>query len=339
VAVIVLVNLCVQAGAAAPAADADNAATHYRQAFAVLPDTSNPEWAILEHPDAVRLDPLAIEFIRKHEPTFDLLRKGAACRRCEWGVDPKQDPEGKVPHLASARVLANLVRLRARLLFQQRRHGEALDDVVALLTLSRHVGGEPYVSAKRLEVNVAESGVAAAALGLATMPPELARPLMDKLERLPNSLPAAEAVRREGERVVAASRGAPGTDVVAKELAAMFDEGARHMALPFDQSFAPVQRWETKRQAATETVRKRVPSLRELRLAVAAAETRVQMLYVAAAVRLDGPREVFRFNEPHASGPFSIREIPGGFELESKLVVNNVPVKLVCKPSGDEIPF
>ena len=323
--------------AAAP--DPDNAATHYRRALEVLPDTSNPDWAILRHPDAVRLDPPAVEFIRKHEPTFELLRKGAACRRCDWGIDAGQAADGDLPHLAPARTLASLVRLRARLLFQQRRHAEAMDDVVALLTLSRHIGASPFIAAKSAEAGVADSAVAAAALGVATLPPEAARALMDKLERLPNSLPAAEVVRREGERVVAELRKSSTDGAAANEVAALFAEAAGHLALPFGQSFVPVQKWETKRQAASEAVEKRVPSLRTFRVAVAAAETRVQMLYVAAAVRVEGRREVFRFEEPHAKGPFEYREFPGGFELESKLVVDNVPLRLTCKPSGDEIPF
>ena len=341
---ICLTVLTTLAGAAplpapAPVPVGENAATWYRRAFEVLPDTANPDWAILEHPDAVRLDAPAIEFIRKHDPTFELLRKGAACRQCDWGTDPKEGADAGLPHLTGARTLASLTRLRARLLFQQRRHADAMDDVTALLTLSRHVGTEPFIMSKLIEAGVADSAVMAAAQGVATAPPDVARALMDKLERLPNSLPPADVVRRTGEWAVAEVRRSSGEGGAAAEVAALFDEASGHLTLPFEQSFVPVQRWETKRAAASEVARKAVPSLRTYRVAVAAAETRVQMLYVAAAVRADGRREVFRFNEPHAKGPFTYHELPGGFELESKLVLNNLPLKLTCKPAGDEIPF
>lgn len=340
-----VVVLIVVAGGVAPAApqDDDNAAAFYRQAFAVLPDTSNPEWAILEKPDALKLDDTAVKFITSHDPTFELLRKGAMLRRCDWATDPAQGTQGKSPHLQPARTLANLTRLRARLLVQQRRHAEAMDDVVAVLTLSRHVGSEPFVISKLTEAGIAGSAVAAAAQGLASAPPEVARTLMDKLERLPASLAAGDVVRREGEALVAQLRRSPGgalaNEAAAREAAALFEDAAKFLALPFEDSFVPAQKWETRLQAAPPEVRERVPSLRAYRIAVAAAETKVEMLYAAAAVRVDGAGEVFRFREPHAKGSFTCRELAGGFELESKLVVDNLPLKLTCRPSGDELPF
>ena len=63
------------------------------------------------------------------------------------------------------------------------------------------------------------------------------------------------------------------------------------------------------------------------------------MLFAAAAIRAEGPKAAAKFNDPHAQGPFEYRQIPGGFELESKLVVNNNPLRLVCRASPDALPF
>lgn len=320
-------------------AESDNAATYYRKAFEVLPDDKDPNWQILQHPDAVHLNETAVEFIGRHESTFELLRKGAACGRCDWGVDLKQGSAAPLPHLNGARTISNLTRLRARLLFQQRRHAEAMEDVAALLVLSRHVGSDPFIAAKLIEAGVADSAVAAAAPGVGALPPEAARALMEKMDRLPDSQPPAEVVRREGELMAAEARRSAAESAAAGEIARLFEEAARHLALPFDQSFAPMQKWEAKRQAASPAVQKRVPALGTYRLSLAAAETRVRMLYVAAAIRVEGPRARFRYHEPFVKGPFDYRGVPGGFELESKLVVKNVPVKLTCRPSGDELPF
>ena len=331
--------LAAAAFARAAPGDADNAATWYRQAFQVIPDASDPDAVILNNPDAVRLDDGITSYLRQHDQTFELLRKGAACPRCDWGVDPKQGSKAQLPHLAPARGLANLARLRARYLFQQRRHADAVDEVVALLALSRHIGSDPFVVAKLMEAGVADSAVEAASHGVATMPPEVARAMMEKLDLVPKSMPPAEVVKREGQQVAAEVRRSGG-EAAAREVAALFEEAARHLALPFEQSFAPVQTWETRRQAASAAAQKHVPSLKGYRLAVAAAETRVFMLSVAGAVRADGKREVFRFDEPHAGGPLAHRDLPGGgFELESKLVVNGQPLKLTCKPVADEVPF
>ena len=330
-AAMLLAAIACPARGADPAGD--NAATFYRQAFEVLPDTSDPDWTILNTPDAIRLDETAVRFVQKHESTVQLLRKGAAVLRCDWGSGP--DPL----NLDKARTLASVARLRARLLYQQGKHSDAMEDAVALLAYSRHVGSFPRVSAKLAEADFATVAVSAAAPAIVSAPPEASKALMDKLQRVPNSLPTAEVVRREGqevsERLIREARDKAGI----AEVGSLYVEAARYLELPFEQSFVPMQKWEAKRQAGSALAKKTVPPLRDLRLAVAAAETRVQMLFVAAAVRVDGPREVFRFDEPHATGPFTYHEIPGGFELESKLVVNNLPVKLVCKPSGDALPF
>ena len=318
----------------------DNAATFYRQAFDVLPDTSDADWAILNTPDAIRLDETAVRFVQKHETTVQLLRKGAATLRCDWGAGAGTPGTSGGLNLVKARTLASVAKLHARLLFQQGRHAEAMDDAVAMLALSRHVGTVPRVDAKLLEADLATAAVTAAAPAVVSAPPDAAKALLDKLQRVPNSLPPSEVVRREGQAVADRLRleAKVGNAAVA-EVAALYAEAAKHLELSFEQSYVPLQKWEAKRQAASPPVRAAVPPLRDLRLAAAAAETRVQMLFVAAAVRVDGRREVFRFDEPHATGPFTYHEIPGGFELESKLVLNNLPVKLVCKPSGDELPF
>ena len=58
------------------AQDAENAADHYRKAFAALPDTSDPQWAFLNQPEAVRLDANTADFVKRHDATF------AVCRHC-----------------------------------------------------------------------------------------------------------------------------------------------------------------------------------------------------------------------------------------------------------------
>ena len=355
-----------------------NAAEHYRKAFGVLPDTSDPQFAFLNEPDAVRLDQNVAEFVRLHDPTFAHVRAGAAVQRCDWGVDPREGAAAKLPHLESARTVANLARLRARVMFQQRRHAEALDDLAALLGLARHVGADPFVVAKLVEAGVADSAVEAASHGLANAPPEAAGRLHEAMGKLPRPIPLGDVVKAEGEAVVAQLRRMAGEEPAApflegnffweatggekgdetlraalreqwkdpakraagvREVAGLFEEIASYLSLPFQNSFAGVQKWEARRQAASPLARVMVPSLREARLAVAASETRVEMLFVAAAVRAEGPKAAAKFDEPHAAGPFEYREVPGGFELESRLVVNNRPLKLVCRSSGDELPF
>ena len=363
---------------AARAQDGDNAADHYRTAFAALPDTSDPQWAFLNAPDAVRLDATVANFVKRHDVTFAHLRAGAALQRCDWGVDAGEGTAAKMPHLNAARTLANVARLRARVQFQQRQHAEAFDDLAAVLALARHVGSGPFLVSKLIEAGVADSAVDAASHGIADAPPEAARRLHDAIGKLFRPIPLGDVIKAEGEVVVAQLRRMTGENVGAhfaeggvfwqatsgpkadpqlraelrqqwtdaakrdagiKEVAALYEAGARALGMPFQASFAPVQTLETKRQAASPLARAMMPSLRTARLAAAASETRVEMLFAAAAIRAEGPKAATKFNDPHAQGPFEYREIPGGFELESKLVVNNNPLRLVCRASPDALPF
>ena len=369
------------AAAAAPAVGAQestNAATFYRQAFASMADASDPHWELVEHPDAVRIDASVAKFVARHEETFALLRKGAAAPRCDWGTDVREGTRAKLPHLAAARKTANLTRLRARVLLQQGRTADALGDAVALLAFARHVGSDPLIIAKLTECGVADAAVEAAAGALGSAKVDEIKLLLDGLDHLPKSLPASEAVGREGAAIVAQMRqlaagdpaaplsergvlweiaGGPRadknlrdrlrvewTDPTARDaaitaVASLFQEGAAALASPFDQSFVSMQKWEARRGAASPLAQLLVPSLRACRVTVAAAETRVEMLYVAALVKRDGPGAAARSREPHADGPFTYRAVPGGFELESRLVVDNVPLRLTCRKSADELPF
>jgi hypothetical protein len=363
---------------AAPPADADNAATLYRQAFATVPDSSDPEFSFLNEPDGVVLDDNAANYLKQHDDTFDKLRRAAAMPKCDWGTDVRLASRAKLPHLNSARGMSQLARLRVRWLFQQGRHAEALDDAAALLALSRRIGDEPFVVSKLTEAGVAESAVHAAAAGLAAVPPDLARKFAEAVGATHRSMPAAEVVWKEGASTVeelralaakdqgglfaegaffwSATDGPPDAaarreavrkqwddpaarDAGIGEVASLYDEVARHLALPFDQSLAPVQRWETKREKASPLARLMVPPMKTYRAAVAAAGTRVEMLRVAALVRADGPAAAADAREPHTDGTFKYREIPGGFEIESRMVVNGQALKVTCRAPRDALPF
>ena len=377
--IALLVILCGAFGPLVLAADDPaNAAAIYRQAFESMADPTDPHWDLVEHPDAVRIDPSVAKFVARHDETFALLRKAAAAPECDWGTDLRQGLAAKLPHLAPARKLANLTRLRARVLVQQGRAPDALGDAAALLALARYLGSEPLILSKLIECGVGDSAVEAAAGAVMAALPADMKSLLDHVDHLPKSVSASEAVRREGAAVAAQLRdvakgdadaalaeggvlweatGGPradpalraalraqwtdprARDAAVAEVAALFDAAAGILAAPFEKSFVTMQKWEARRAAASPLARALVPSLQKYRVAVAAAETRAEMLYVAAQVRRDGPAAAANSREPHADGPFAYHALADGFELESSLVVDNVPVRVTCRKSGDELPF
>jgi hypothetical protein len=67
-----------------------------------------------------------------------MMHHGAALPRCDWGIGPEEGIYVRFPNGAAARVLSTLAALRARIRFEEGRNGEAIDDIVAGLTLGRH---------------------------------------------------------------------------------------------------------------------------------------------------------------------------------------------------------
>jgi hypothetical protein len=52
------------------------------------------------------------------------------------------------------------------------------------------------------------------------------------------------------------------------------------------------------------------------------------MLLAAVAVANDGPEKLKDIPDPFGDGPFEYRKLDGGYELKSKLVVDDKPVTL-----------
>src|SRR5262249_43134905 len=68
-----------------------------------------------------------------------MMHYGAALRRCDWGIGNEEGLEHRFPHAEAVRVMSALVCLRARLRFEDGKNAEAIDDIVAALTLGRHL--------------------------------------------------------------------------------------------------------------------------------------------------------------------------------------------------------
>jgi hypothetical protein len=131
------------AQAGAPADLAANAALKYWQAFATLPSFTKAEQTRLNAEClTMPLDAQAREFVTRGEYSLRMLHRGAALRRCAWGVSYEDGIYVRIPHAEATRALSALACLRARLRFEEGRNAEALDDVVAAMTVGRHVSLE-----------------------------------------------------------------------------------------------------------------------------------------------------------------------------------------------------
>src|SRR5262249_23340879 len=119
---------------------AGNAAISYGQAFLALRRGANPlgEKKLVAECLTLPLDADAREVATRAGYALRMLRRGAALPRCDWAVDPEQGIDIPYTHGEAARVLSALACLRARLRFEGGQNAEAVDDLVAALTLARH---------------------------------------------------------------------------------------------------------------------------------------------------------------------------------------------------------
>jgi hypothetical protein len=140
VSITILLFSLEHALAEAPSGLAANAALKYWQAFAQLPKFTDAEQTKLVSDSlTMPLDAHTKEIVAKSEYAFKMMHYGAALPDCAWGYGWEEDGvEIRLPNCIAARTLAALACLRARLLFDEGRNAEAIDDIIATLTMARH---------------------------------------------------------------------------------------------------------------------------------------------------------------------------------------------------------
>src|SRR5713101_5455896 len=118
----------------------ENAALKYWQAFATMPKLTDAEQNRLAEYPAKPLDAHSREIVSQAEYALKMMRRAAALRQCDWGISFEEDGVFVLlPQGSAARLLTSLARLRARMRFEAGQNAEAIEDLVAAMTLSRHV--------------------------------------------------------------------------------------------------------------------------------------------------------------------------------------------------------
>lgn len=165
-----------------------NAALHYWQAFATMPKLTDAEQTkVTAEYLTMALDPRARELVTKAEYALRCMRRGAALPRCEWAIDWKAEGiDALLPQLNAARMLTTFACLRARVSFNEGRNAEAIDDVVAALTLGRHASQDGSL----IGVLVGYSIEARMSDALALYLPRLGAGTIKDLKQRLNGLPA-----------------------------------------------------------------------------------------------------------------------------------------------------
>jgi len=136
---ITLVAYPVEFNSAIAGDRGENAALKYWQAFATMPKLSDAEQNRLAEYPAKPLDAHSREIVSQAEYALQMMRRGAALRNCDWGVSYEDGVFLLLPQGSASRLLTSLARLRARMRFEAGQNAEAIEDLVAAITLGRHV--------------------------------------------------------------------------------------------------------------------------------------------------------------------------------------------------------
>ncbi len=355
IAVVSLLVAGVQALAAAADPVADNAALHYWRAFSVFPSLSDKQEeslrAAIEKPGPIHEE--TAKMIELGRASLKELHRGAACSRCVWGTPLEEGAEVLLPHCAKVRQLVRLACARAHLRFQQHRPAEAIDDLMAAMTLGRHLADDRIIICLMVDFAVERQAIGAAARHLGQLQAAQLDDFAARLDRLPPALTMRQAIQSEKEfllegfirdlsgpnakeKVAALLKGISDNDAaVSKWLQEAPAEQIRDAAIalrPVYDKIAAMMEGPPAEVKSPETLLAGLngparalgmgllPTVLACRVSEAAHQTRLAMLKAAVAVARHG-REALRnesFQDPYGGGPFAYEKTPGGFRLVSK---------------------
>ena len=188
----------------APSGLGANAALKYWQAFATLPKFTDAEQTKLmaEHL-TMPLDAQSRESVAKAEYALRMMYHGTVLPRCDWGIDWEADGiEVLLPQMTAARVLSSLACLRARLRFEEGRGVEAIDDLVAAMTLGRQISMDGSLIGVLVRYNIEARTTDALALHLPKLDPGTTKDLKKRLDALPPGGSPAAGLRACEEKTL-----------------------------------------------------------------------------------------------------------------------------------------
>lgn len=292
------------------------------------------------------------------------MHRGAAMPHCEWQVDWSGGPATLLPHTQNMRPLAGVFLLRARYFLSKRQADFAAEDLADAVTLGRHLAIDGSVPGLLIQLQLQTNAAQVAAENFDRFDrPALA--VFDKrLNGLPRATTAAATIQVLRETTLGWLRKQvtkEGTDAprwamlygwfdkseakLVDELLSgtqeeilsrvadgerMYDLAAELLELPadqFDAAYAAIMN-EAEASGPLTAFWLRDTQIRQLRDREVESRAKMTMLRAALAIAADGSGALERFPDPFGDGPFELTRGDEGFDLKSKLVIDNKPVQL-----------
>jgi len=338
----------------------ENAALKYWQAFATLPNFTGPDGQKLNAEClTMPLDAHAREMVTKAEHALQMLHRGARLPRCDWGIGYEEGYFTPLPHGPAARVLCSLACLRARMRFEAGQSAEAIDDIVAAMTLGRQVSQDSTLFMVLVGYGVEPCICETLALYLPRLNASVIKDLQTRLDALPPGGRPAKAMKSEARdmewfvrkikeakdeesllALVSLVAAPEGTGRDRQEQGRAFLKecgGTADGVVKFHEELRPCfellakmmdlpldqfeKEWEREeiKRTGNPVFKRLFPPMPKIRRAQARTEVRRALLSAAFAVQLNGPDALKNHPDPVVGGPFGYVAFDGGFELRSKL--------------------
>jgi hypothetical protein len=329
-----------------------NAALKYWQGFATLPRLTKAEQQKLGECLTMPLDAQARKLVTRARYALEMMHRGAAVPRCDWGIGYEEGVGTLLPYAAAARLTANLACLRARLRFEEGKSAEAIGDVLAAIALGRRVSQDGINSMVLTSYAIEHRMGELLALYLPTLDARSIRDLKKRLEALPAGESLATALHFEEKfaldwlvRKIKEARGKEqlqsivgqlcdspetgraflkkcgGTAKGVLQFAEQTRQSYRRLAKKLDLPLKDFEKeWdrEVKNQAGNQVFNGIFPALHKVRLMQLRADVHRALVAAALAVQLDGKDALKKHPDPVVGGAFEYVPFKGGFELRSK---------------------
>lgn len=173
-----------------------NASPLYWQAFAVMPKLDEAEKKLL---DSKSVGDSERALVARAEPALNLLEEASHADYCEWNLDLSKGPSLPLPHLATARELARLALLKARLSESR----VAIAQQQAVLRMARDVGASPLLICRLVDLAIESMAIDSLASMFPEWPEEVRNYAGSMISALPSVPKIADDVAAEGKSMSA----------------------------------------------------------------------------------------------------------------------------------------
>jgi hypothetical protein len=360
-------HAAVQAPDAKPDLGA-NAAMKYWQAFALLPNLDKDQEKLLQDWNKVPLNAAAQKLIDGAQASMLYLHRGAKLPRCDWSLDYEDGIGLRLTHCPNSLTLARLAALHARHELEQGHWKAGWEDVTAILKLGRDVGMGPQFVVRWVGYRIEAYAIEAAAPYLPELKSVIPKDASAVLDTLPagptlrqmilgekqtgliwliNELKEAEKrkvggwqgvwknyvdvpwLEGETQNLVRSVKTSEQAIRMLEDVLPFYDELAKVIALPwreFDGQYPElVKNTKTADPLGGFDRPKQMDAIlgRERRY-----QAQTALFKAALAVVQEGPNKLRDIKDPFGDGPFEYSALDTGFELKSKLLDHDKPVRL-----------